>query len=553
MCFPKSIFFRFLAVNRNNYNKGTVTKNLSKQYLAFIQSQLESSFYEAGSVLKDLLIERFGMSEDNARQVIRRAASSGKIRSSEPFTFGHGQFAYWVSDKELDAHDIGRLCETRRPPIYRLIKLLDENQGVTSYYEALKVTSSPIEPCTTKVSSLNEILGLLKKLNILYTRNDPNNVTYIVLRENGYELRDDRILPMMRKHYSKMFVDSAIVPDIIRWLKKSNLISNPVMPYRYRKTPSIGARANNLVWDACAYTKATGINPLVGAKAVSNEKQTFVVIDVVVSSEYSQIHLDGFLSRVQISINSGVKDKRKLLPIIVYRDCSDEVLGKITKLGFIAYDIGAIFGTRIYRALAKLGHLSNVDYSRGVENVISSLLKIISESGQEESLRTLRGLLFEAILYPLLKTIFPNAQIFQGVTLKAEIEGKEKKHEVDYIIQSSNPSEIVLVELKGVSAKSHIPVGDSETKDTLMYFFRGVVSLAQVYYKDDLKKGIPIKAVFITSGNFWDDSLVALEKLSRSKLKSSKMEISYAREGLLRLLEINSYKKERTIIKKYFK
>ncbi|MDR6809687.1 hypothetical protein J2Y45_006764 [Dyadobacter sp. BE34] len=109
------------------------------------------------------------------------------------------------------------------------------------------------------------------------------------------------------------------------------------------------------------------------------------------------------------------------------------------------------------------------------------------------------------------------------------------------------------VPLFGATSKSHIPVGDSETKDTLMYFFRGVVSLAQVYYKDDLKKGIPIRAVFITSGNFWDDSLAALEKLSWSKLKSSKMEISYARDGLLRLLEINSYNKEKNIIKKYFK
>ena len=152
-----------------------MTNNLTEQYLAFILSNLETTFFEVGSELREKLVSKFGLSSDNARQVIKRATNSGKIRSSEPFTFGRGQYAYLLPSKELHAFEIKQLCETRRPPIYRLLQLLDENDGIASYYEAFKVTASPHEEGTTKVTSLQEIVGLLRRLNIVYTKSDSNN------------------------------------------------------------------------------------------------------------------------------------------------------------------------------------------------------------------------------------------------------------------------------------------------------------------------------------------------------------------------------------------
>ena len=129
-------------------------------------------------------------------------------------------------------------------------------------------------------------MTLLSKLDIIYTKKDVNNVNYIIykiFKEHQSELEEKHL---MFNHYSKMVMDCSVLPDIIRWLGKSNLIINSNVIYRNKKTPAIGAKHNNLVWDAFAYTRATGINSILGSKADTIEKQTLVVLDVLLSGEY---------------------------------------------------------------------------------------------------------------------------------------------------------------------------------------------------------------------------------------------------------------------------
>lgn len=131
--------------------------------------------------------------------------------------------------------------------------------------------------------------------------------------------------------------------------------------------PSTGAMHNNILWDAFAYTKTTGINELQGAFADTVKKQTLVTLDVVISRTYTQVDLEGFLiSRVQLNINSA-KTKRKVLPVLIYKEIEDIALNTARKLKFIAFDIRKVTKTKgaftSDQALLKLVYLAFKDLS----------------------------------------------------------------------------------------------------------------------------------------------------------------------------------------------
>jgi hypothetical protein len=272
----------------------------------------------------------------------------------------------------------------------------------------------------------------------------------------------------------------------------------------------------------------------------------------VLSRSYNQIDLDGFLSRVQININSA-KSKRKILPIIIYKDIEDSVLNKAKKLGFIAFDIGSIFGRNIYRVVDNLYSINlNLDKLTSGDT-IEETLEILETSGQEEALKQLRGALFEALLYPLIKRLYPNAEIYPGKILyQKDEEGAKLSHEYDYLIKSSQPKEIVLIELKGYSSKATIDLGTYEEKGTLKYFFNNAVPFAKTKFREEISEGKRLTASFITSGNYWADGLEYLTDLNEGRLKPSELNLHYNGTELLSLLEKYNFEHEVKTIKKYF-
>lgn len=526
-----------------------------QKYNDFLYELLLDKLFESGSDLRKSLVGEFNISDPNARKVIGRAVQSHAIKSSKPYTFGNGQFIYLLNDVDLDVDKVMSICKKFRPPIFRLLAAMKENNGVLSYYEGLKVTASPQDATSTKVSNLKDILKVLVKLEFVYEKKDSNGVSYILFRNDLNDDAEASDKKLMTGHFNKMVIDSSLMPDIIRWLTKSNLIENANAIYRNKKTPSLGAKHNGLMWDAYSYTKATGINPTVGKKADVIEKQTLVVIDVVLYDSYSQIDLDGFLSRVQININSVRTRKRKVMPIIIYKSCSDLILNKIRKLGFLSFDIGSIFGTKIYAVLNKLEEINSLVLEDGnIDRSVQKLLKIIRASGQEDALKDLRGVLFEVLLFPVLRSIYSNANAERGKILgKMADDGSKESYEYDYIFNSSHPEEIIIIELKGYNSNATISLGDKNKKSSLKWFFERTLPFAKSQYKTEIAKGKVLKAVYITSANFWKDGKEYVAKLNATKLKSAKMNVAYDRTDLLRLLEENGFKREIKIIDKYYK
>lgn len=527
--------------------------SLQEQYDDFLRNLLDKRLYDSTSNLTKELITKFSVSSANARKILTRAVKNKAIKSSYPYIFGKGQYIYLNEGSDLDSKVVMTITKKSRPPIYRLLKVIELNEGIISYYEALKITASPLDEGSTKVDSLDDILSLLQGLDLVFTRRDSNDVKYILAKpKTGME--EMQISALMSSQYTKMLLDCSVIPDILRWIQKTNLIDNDNILYRSKKSPSKGVKHNNLVWDAIAYTRATGINITLGAKANTLEKQTLVVLDIVMADSYTSVHFDAFIDRIQINRMSVVRNVRKILPIIIYRSCSDELLNKTKANGILTFNLSTIFGTRIYDVLSKFRKVTEViKNNANVEDSIESILNSIKDAGQEDALKELRGTLFEYLMYPLLKTVYPNASIERGRRLsELDSEGKTITYEYDYIIESSNPSEIIFVELKGYHSGATIPLGDNNTKASLKWFFRRTLPFAKRSNGERFGGEKQLKGLFITSANFWKDGEKFIEEMNKGKLKSFLLNTGYERTGLIELLGNYGFKKEISILEKFY-
>ncbi|MGQ7945069.1 hypothetical protein [Flavobacterium sp. WC2509] len=531
----------------------TINKN---QYDKYVIELLKIKKFQVSKELCDLLTENFLVTNVYARKIIERVVNKGIVKSSSPLTFGKGQFVYFLDPEKLTKDTIKQIAKKYRPPLYRLIESLDINNGVISYYEALKITASPLLKGNSKNDLLDDLIELLRDRDFVYITIDQNNIKYI-LYTNVKETEEQ----LIKTQYSRMVIDSLFVKDIVDWLSKSNLILTLNNRYRNKTTPSIGAAHNNLVWDAFGYTKATGLNPVSARVATSVEKQTLVVVDVVMSREYNQLDVDGFLNRVQININSVTSGTRKIIPIVIYKSCSAYVLNTLKGLGFLCYDIGSIYGSNIFAILenvSKLQFNQKLLQNEEFEKTIEETLSTIKNSGQEDQLKALKGTLFEVMMYQVLKHQYPNADIttnvyYSKMIFNEETNKNEKRgFEYDYVIRSSNPKEIIVIELKGYHSEYQIPLGTYEIKNTVKWFFNRTLTFIKDKFQFEIDNGYVFKAAYMTSCKFEDDALDYLKKLNEGNYKGRRLDVFYDRKKLITFLEANDFISLKNIIEKFY-
>jgi len=529
--------------------------NLNK-YESLILKNLQEKRIKVSSELCQLLEETFQVTNSYARKLLERITKKELIKSSAPLTFGKGQYAYCKPSTNFTKDRIKIICKKHRPKLYRLLVALDINDGILSYYEALKITASPLINGISKVDYLDDLIALLLKFEIVYVKRDKNLVNYLILK-----IKKEKEEALMNSHFSKMIVDTAFIKDIIDWIIKSNLLDNKNIVYRNKNNPSKGAKHNNLVWDAFGYTKTTGINPSLAKDSNIPEKQTLVVLDVLISRDYEQIDLDGFLNRIQINLNSVSKGKRKVVPVIVYKNSTSLILNKIKKLGFLSYDIGSIYGSNILSILENISKLQinqKLLEEDDFEKIIEDTLTTIDVSGQGDQLKAIKGTLFEVIMYQVLKHQYPNAEIKPNFYYKKSITNKVddsvsyEGYEYDYIIKSSNPKEIIVVELKGYKSTYAIPLGDYKTKNTIGWFFKKTLPFIKEKFKTDIGEGYAFKGCYITSSEYTQEAIDDLEKLKEGGFKPKNLDIYYNRQKLFDFLLENDFKNLQSIIEKFY-
>ena len=334
-------------------------------------------------------------------------ALAGTLISSKPITFGNGQFAYWLPGDDLTRDMIVDISKINRPPLFRILQVMDVQQGIVAYYEALKIVGSPLDNTNSKTDTLDKILKELEALHLVEVCVDAHSIKYIVdINMHG------QVAAIMATHRANMLTDTIFIPDILRSLKSYNLISNAQTLFRNKTSPSIGVIHNNFIWDAIGYTKTTGINPDIAAQATEAEKQTAVVMDIVIHRPYTAHDLNGFYARIQSILHSVNHGTRKVLPIVVYVSIdAKKTYNTLHKLGFLTFlYFAAIYGTRIFQVVSAINQLkltAQVEFEGGrTLKLIENTLNCVRDAGLESNLKSIKGDLFESMMFPVIAASF---------------------------------------------------------------------------------------------------------------------------------------------------
>lgn len=519
------------------------------EYDKYISGLLLDAEYLLGKDLNDLVKQKFKTKNGYERKLVQRAADSKIIYSSDPVSFGNGQFVYLHPDKYLNKEMVLKITKTHRPSLYRIIKMLDDCDGVLPLYEALKLSASPLDKEKNKSDSIEKLLEELQQLNLGQEVTSRKGIKFIV-----YPVLVNECQEQMELQSRRMMIDTMFIPDILKSLRSFNIIDNDKLLYRNKNNPSFGISHNNFVWDAIAYTRTTGINEIRSSDADKFEKQTLVVLDIVISRDYTDEDLQGFFSRIRSITNAVKTGKRKVLPIIVYGEIESKVLiNRIHKLGFLSFDLGSIYGSKVYEIIKNLFSLQQKEIHNPdeIQTLIESILETMKESGQEENLNSLRGDLFESIMLPVIQLLYPSCNIEQGSRLKKMVADKEEKYEYDYIIDSSRLQETIVMELKGYSSSNYISLGDKDTKNTISWFFRRTFPFAakELQAKEPNRK---ITSCYITTTKFNEEGVKFLEKINNGKLKPNGIDCWYDGDKLILLLDKLKLRKVKELVLKYY-
>lgn len=527
-----------------------------KKFNHFIKKTFsKGSKFISGGEINKILQNEFEIKEGYARQIIRRAVKSGVINSSKPISFDKGQYIYFNQNNSLNIDVLEDISKKYRPPLYRLIKMLKINDGIISYYEALKITSSPLDKHKTKKSHLDDQLDILSELDLIEFETDRKKVKYIILKSFSY----DSLQELISSHYTKMVLDSLFLPDILNWLRKINLIDNSNIRFRNKNCPSLGTKHNNFVWDAYAYTKTTGINTITESNNDNNDKSVLVVLEVIISRKFTDLDLQCFYDRIQ-GVRNSVKHKsntRKVIPIIIYKEISSEAFNKMKALGFLGFNLGVIFGENIYEIIEEIYYIKLkendfLDESKEVVDEINRVLTSIEQSGQKPNLGQIKGDLFESLIYSLLREIYSSGVIEQNKRIPKK-DNEDEYYEFDFIITHPGYDELIVIEVKGKSSRLVIEKGPYDKKETIQWFFNNTFPRAKEWLEEDERKNYTVKASYITTANIRYEAKEYLNKTFVGKsLQSKKLDIYYDGEKLFNLLDQEGLDNIKRTLKRHY-
>ncbi|MGG3508022.1 hypothetical protein ABES58_21360 [Paenibacillus lautus] len=520
--------------------------------------------------LIEKLVTQFEVTENYARQLISRAVKEKIIKSSEPFSFEKRQYFYMNSKRNIDVTALLDISKKYRKPLYRLLTLLSRTGGICSYYEAVKITATPMTNKEKyRVISLEDDIRRLNDHKIIKKVEDrETGIPFLILLQDQIDIEDSSVIRQkIKAHLANMKRDVMFINDIIRWLVNHGFITDKVS-YRRKDNPNLGAIRNDFPFDATTISKTTGFTISTGK---NDEDHTIVVMEILIYRTYEKIDLEAFFERIQ-SIRHSTKQEssaRKVMPIIFYLDVDESVKREINNLHILNFSLKSIMGSNIVQVIEKYRDMKKIideafiideETSSSVIEKIGESLTVIEESGQMENLQNLKGDLFETLMYTVLSNLFKEAHLEHSKVIKS-LDDPKKAYEFDVIVRDNSEDEIVIIELKGLKNTTIINLGDTSTPNSIRWFFGKTYPVAKDYYeKNSEYDKSKIKGCYITSANFSQEGLQKLDELNKSnKIKPSFLDCYYDRKKLLNLLKdhinLNSLRKKTgfiEILEKYY-
>lgn len=488
--------------------------------------------------------------KDNARNVIRTAVKNNTIESIPGITLGHNSKLYCRKGMKYTKQQVNEILMNHDNKLSNVVDYMIRHNGIIPYLNIFKLTGCLVGKSNAHTPSIHDIVH---KINGLF---DCKTVTiegnnFLVQKNMFYEEGDwvaacyNQI--KMRKH------ECVLLRLILYWLKKQNMINSIIPLYRNELTPLKGVTYNNMIFDIVAYSSVSAF------QSDDNLENAIVVIDSEFENIYTKSNFNGFYSRIQVLRNGVKAKKRRVIPIIVASEFSDEVRAECRNMNILIYSLNNIYGSRfneIITSMNNLEMLTSFEDSFDVTKEVQSTLQVIKESGQTDNLENLHGILFEYLMHSIIYKWLKGNLAGDLITGKKIVYDEKNDYKFEFDIIAPLDEEYLVIELKGYANSKYIKWSGKDKngkieKETIGWFFRNTFPVAQKFYKNN-PEDKKVTACFITTAHFDLDAKDKLADLNKGKIKSQYLDVTYDGNQLIDKLKELQLSREVDVLRQFY-
>jgi hypothetical protein len=401
-------------------------------------------------VTSSMLIGRcvaFGLSQVNARQVVRRGSTRNGIWRSEKLALaGNGRiFARRVILGTDDfVKQLVPVLQKERPGLYRLAKkmLIDE---VALQPHAKMLLASPLAPKKTRFPSYeSEVAALEEVLFGKMESRDTLGERFVLRRLAGTTNSSAASL----KAQTAFQIEIALTNILIDHFRRQNFISwNLFVSKEFREGL---IPFNNYPFFAATFS---WLSPLVRWEKENGKPKPTPVVIHVSSGTCKMWDVEGFLTRIERACYDKAS-RFKLLGVIAAPDFETDAWNRAKKEGLVTINLRQLFGDAAFEAIVQVQELlKNVtgDATKARDQEYLELSNMVESLKTHPFIADLKALAFEALAGLMVKN-----EGWEEVQLNLKVpfelpEGLTDR-EVDVSGQKNSWDEVCIIECKAEGA-----------------------------------------------------------------------------------------------------
>lgn len=501
-----------------------------------------------GSELNQILVEKRGVTSNNARQIIRRLKNQGVFHSTDPVKFQHNQVLYFLPSQSLK-RKLKDILPDHASTLHRVYQALVEEQGFLFWTEFAKISAGVVDTSKSERKTAKEIFDNLYNLGMVKEIVELNGIP-VVVAEKGWVPNTIASTKEMYDRIRNLSFNQQFTKDLLKWLEKMNLVgwnsSHITDIDDYEKG------YNGFYFDAISYCYLWGLyrtNNKDELYVPSLEKAgSPVVIESILHRKTKRHDISGLINRVSNLYGPVKRDNNfKIIPICFVDSIENDAYELARARGIMVMMLMDVFGTKIVESLKAI---RDVDPQNVDPVSLAKILDNASETGQDGKFGSLKGYVFNF----LIASIFSDYGLRPQIGVKYEDTQSDKKCECDIVV-SVDQEYIIASEVKGYNKGSEIQLGNSEDdKDSVKKFFERTCRIIQN------RTGKTVIPVFITSANFSKDAIQYLEKKNSTKKIKRILEehnfpssVFYDREALMQIFSNKQkFTEHKRVLKEFF-
>lgn len=501
-----------------------------------------------GSELNQFLVEKAGVTKNNARQIIRRLKLQDFFSSTDPVKFQHNQVLYYLPTQSLKSK-LRKVLPDHAITLQRVYQSLVEEQGFLLWTEFAKISAGVVDSTKSERKTAEGIFDDLYQLGIVIEIGEMNGIP-VVIADKKWVPNMDSSQQAMHKRVQDLSFNQQFTQDLLVWLEKMNFIG-----WNSSYLTSIDdydTGYNGFYFDAVSYSFLWGLYRTNSRdelyEPALQKAGSPVVVESILHRETKRHDITGLINRVS-NLYGRTKPSInfKIIPICFVESIQKDAYDLARARGIMVMSLRDVFGTKLAESLKAIRDIDpqNIDPEH-----LASILNNAIDTGQDGKFGSLKGYVFNFLI----------ASIFSEYGHKPRIGEKYqdpitmKQCECDIVVEVDNNS-VIVCEVKGYNSHIEVQLGDTEEdSDSVKKFFEKTCRIV------GNQLGKTVIPVFITSAGFSEEAILYLKQKNESKKMKRLIEdynfpssIYYDRKSLMKLFgNKEKFTEHKRVIKEFF-